>query len=45
MVKPSPRGSGRPSQKIEVLDILTNEITEYACMGAAGFSTYTLKCL
>jgi hypothetical protein len=34
--KPKPEGSGRPSQKIEVLDLLTNERTEFPSKGAAA---------
>ena len=33
--KAKPEGSGRPSQRIVVLDLLTNERTEYDSMGAA----------
>jgi len=34
--KPRPSGAGSPSQRIEVLDILTDSRTEYASISAAG---------
>lgn len=36
--KPRVEGSGRPSQKLEVLDLLTNQKTVYDSMGAAALA-------
>ena len=36
--KSRPKGSGRPSQKIEVLDLLTNERTIYDSIGATALA-------
>lgn len=36
--KVKPEGSGRPSQKIEVLDLLTNEKIEYDSISAASLA-------
>lgn len=39
--KAKPEGSARPSQRIVVLDILTNESTEYESIGAAALALNT----
>lgn len=36
--KVKPEGSGRPFQRIEVLDLLTNEKLEYNSIGAAALA-------
>ena len=39
--KAKPEGSGRPTQRIEVLDVLTNQKTEYDSIGAAALALNT----
>ena len=36
--KPKPQGSGKPSQKIEVIDIKNNRITRYDSIYAAALA-------